>query len=125
MFHLADWIVTAVAGPILVLACVGTFTSSIRTRMNARRIDEFEEEMSHLKDLPKRLSVLENTVKLKMIADKDATDRNDSAHARIEKCQGEYRREMLETIRDMKADLLREFRKNNGNNHNSKPVPVR
>jgi len=88
--------------------------------MDARRIDSLEADMANLDDLPKRLSVLENVVKMKMVADQEATKRNDAAHERIEQTQERHRQEHMEKLRELKADLIREFRRNNGNNNNNK-----
>ena len=121
MMHLADWIVSFVAGPLLVLFTVAIGSAVLRLRTIAIRVDRIEKELEPLVTMPQRFEQLNERCMMRCDADKEFRLRNDKAHDRIEIRQGktdekfeEARMERRQEMKDLKNDLIREFRKANG-----------
>ena len=97
MMHLTEWILTAVAGPVLVVCIVGMYRFSGR-----------------INGLESRMGELERRVVDDVHAREDGFARNDAAHLRIEVKIEKTAEEWRQELKDLKADLIREFHAANG-----------
>ena len=100
---LIEWVVTIVAGPVLVLALAAAGRGLIRAHKNTVRLDGVEEDMNKLEDIPERIRAMEQKLLDKDKHDTEAARRNDNDHKRISA-----------EIQALKTDLIREFHVANG-----------
>ncbi len=112
--HLADWIVAAIAGPLLVLFGTAAGLAVIRTRTNAQRIGVLESDMKELQDCCAKIPIIDERCQVRCRTDQERADRNDKAHERIEATMGEDKREWKLALTELKDDLIREFHESNG-----------
>jgi len=139
--HLTDILVgTAVA--ILTGAIFGVWRVSTRARDNTAAlgalragVDGVRAEVDALQEALALVAVIDERCKTRCQTDQERSDRNDAAHERIERgMQQEHkdttrlfekleknieaaRAERVEQMKTLKADLVREFRKNGNGGH--------
>ena len=116
--HMLGWI-----GPIFILIISTATVAVVRTITNSNRITRLESDMRKVEELPGKFDALEQRCRTRCTTDKERSDRNDQAHARIEhnmeqmdKKVEEAKVERRKEIQLLKTDLIREFRKSNGTN---------
>jgi hypothetical protein len=119
VIHLADWIVTAVAGPLLVACVIGVWRFGQITRDNRAAIADLEAHCATRNGCPGKMAEIDRELALmkarmdSMVrVEEDAWKRNDKAHERIERAIEAHRKERLEQMAEMKRDLIREIRRN-------------